>query len=56
MTESQSMWAETHDWFIFAFEELDGSWSVVVKDATEEDENNRTIFSNFRKLKAWAGY
>lgn len=56
MTPQQIAWAARHDWFVSSAE--DGSVAVVeratLNGAPLPDEI--LIFSDFRALRAWAGY
>lgn len=49
MTKQQIRWAEQHNWFLES-----NNGEVIVRD--EAEVFGVTSFTNFNKLKQWAGY
>jgi hypothetical protein len=64
MTLNQARWASSHDWHVYSFEEPDGGWSVCVlesgsqllPDGSSIPYTERHVFSDYKALRAWAGY
>lgn len=60
MTKKQALWAMQHDWALELFEYADDKYAVLVRERSLSAD--RTIiecmlsFSDFKELKAWAGY
>ena len=52
MTKRQIEWARQHDWFTWVRE--DGA--VLVRDYTEDGAQTFRAFTDYRELRAWAGY
>lgn len=55
MTKQQVKWASQHDWYIGDVEH-DGYRAVLVRDYHPSGEYFVNTFSDFNKLKKWAGY
>lgn len=53
LTKQQIRWASQHDWFI---SEAEQGQSVIVRDYHPSGEEFFPTYSNFEKLKQWAGY
>lgn len=60
MNIKQVEWAESHDWCKYAFEEIDGRWSVVGETQLVDMNHNviteRLTFNDYQELREWAGY
>lgn len=52
MNKQQIKWASEHDWFICAYDGYERG--VVVRDDFEPEKQK--VFTDFRKLRVWAGY
>jgi hypothetical protein len=55
LTPGQLAWARQHDWFVstvFAANDM----GALVEDRDSLDNVEHRIFTDFRTLKAWAGY
>jgi len=53
LSDEQIAWASQHDWFLRASQQ---EGYVVVRDWTKDGEEVQAYFSDFAKLRAWAGY
>lgn len=53
MTPQQIKWAASHDWFTYA--KL-AQGVVYVRDYNEKNEAFEREFTNFSRLREWAGY
>tara|TARA_Y100001951_G_C11253209_1_gene247764 strand:+ start:93 stop:248 length:156 start_codon:yes stop_codon:yes gene_type:complete len=51
MSYLQILWASQHDWYLTA-----RGGKVLVRDYTTDGELTTRWFSDFSKLKMWAGY
>lgn len=63
LTATQANWASGHDWFIRAVRALNGQrweYTVVVVDVEVHQDGTVTEsvveFTDYHKLRAWAGY
>lgn len=60
MTEAQVKWAKQHDWYVSAWSLGSGVWHVRVEEHVVMPSGNVTdrqlCFTDFAKLRAWAGY
>ncbi len=57
MTEAQIRWAKTHDWFLAVL--ADGTGVMVLDRWVDRDGNyfvDTKAFTNYRRLRDWAGY
>lgn len=53
MTKQQADWAEQHDWSRGTIWQSGVEYIAVVFDS---ELNRQTAFTNYRDLRAWAGY
>ena len=60
MTQAQIRWAANHDWFVASVFSGTEQGALVEDRAYHPDRQLNTvehrIFTDFRKLRAWAGY
>lgn len=57
MTEQQIKWATSHDWFVAVLDSGKGvlvTDRYVTRDGVEHADSKE--FSNYRRLRDWAGY
>lgn len=54
LNTQQMVWAKQHDWFVEAFVNSYNLYTVVVRPSFEGDK--QTVFTDYKELRAWAGY
>lgn len=54
MTRQHVAWAKEHDWFLDAWLNWDGNWSVLTWHEVEREQTRE--HRDYRALREWAGY
>lgn len=54
MNKEQRDWAAQHDWFVESFVNSYNLYTIVVRPSFEGD--TQTVCTDYRALRAWAGY